>query len=368
MTSLLFSPVTLGGITLPNRLAVAPMCQYSAVDGVPTDWHKIHLGSLGLGGAGLVVLEATAVSPEGRISADDLGLWNDTQERAFADLRASLAQWTTTPAYGIQIAHAGRKASTPAPWLGAKPVLPDQPRGWRAVGPSDAAFDPDFAAPEALDAAGLIRIRDAFVATARRAARAGYEAVEVHAAHGYLLHEFLSPLVNHRTDGYGGSLENRMRFPLDVARAVRDVWPADRILGIRVSATDWADGGLTLEETVIFLKEIKKIGYDYVCVSSGGAAPGIAIPVAANYQVPLAATIKRETGLPTRAVGMIVGAHQAESILAEGQADLIAVARGFLENPRWGVHAAETLGVAPDYAKQYRRATPATWPGYALKD
>ncbi|HVJ55039.1 MAG TPA: NADH:flavin oxidoreductase/NADH oxidase [Aliidongia sp.] len=365
MTSKLFSPLRLGGMTLPNRIAVAPMCQYSATDGVATDWHMMHLGSIAMSGAGLMVLEASAVEAIGRITPADLGIYDDACEAALARLLPAVRRWGTTPAIGIQLAHAGRKASAQRPWEGGGALRPDQ-HPWQTVAPSAVPFGPGWHTPEALDAAGLVRVREAFVAGARRAHRIGFDAIELHAAHGYLLHEFLSPISNRREDEYGGSPAKRMRFPIELAAAVRAVWPREKILGIRVSAVDWSDEGLSLDDTIAFLNELKGVGIDYVCVSSGGIASGIHVPFGPNYQVPFAARIKRETGIPTRAVGLIVEPHQAEEIVASGQADQVALARAFLDEPRWVWRAAEALGADLAYPPQYERSKPALWPGHAL--
>lgn len=367
MLPALFTPLQLGGLTLPNRIVVAPMCQYSAESGRATDWHLLHLGSLAVGGAGLLMLEATAVEPDGRITHQDLGLYDDACEQALARIVPALRRYGTAPALGIQVAHAGRKASVHRPWEGGKPLgSADSP--WQTVAPSALPFGRGYPVPAALDEAGLARIKACFVETAKRAARLGFDVLELHGAHGYLLHEFLSPIGNRRDDAYGGTLEKRQRFPLEVAAAVRAVWPRDRALGIRVSATDWTPDGQTIEDTIAFLKALEPIGLDYVCVSSGGIAPGIQIPVGPGYQVKLAERIKAETGLVTRAVGMIVDPHQAEAIIAQGQADLVALARGFLDDARWGWHAAGALGVeAPLYPPQYERSAPAQWPGYKLR-
>jgi len=279
---------------------------------------------------------------------------------------AALRRWGTTPAIGIQIAHAGRKASVRRPWEGGKPLGADE-AAWTSIAPSALPFAPDWPVPQALDAAGLQQVKAAFVATARRALRLGFDAVELHGAHGYLLHEFLSPISNRREDGYGGTRDRRRRFPLEVAEAVRAIWPRDRILGIRLSATDWSADGLSLDDTIGFVGELKALGFDYVCASSGGIASGIHVPVGPGYQVPLAARIKAETGLATRAVGMIVDPLQAEAIVAEGKADMVALARAALDDPRWGWHAAEALGAEIAYPPQYERSQPKLWPGHALR-
>ncbi len=366
MTSKLFSPLELGGITLPNRIAVAPMCQYSAEDGVATDWHMMHLGSMAMSGAGLVVLEASSVEAIGRITPGDLGIYSDACEAALARLLPALRRWGTTPAIGIQLAHAGRKASAQRPWEGGGPLGADE-QPWQTVAPSAIPFGPKWHTPTALDHAGLARVRDAFVASAERAHRVGFDAIELHGAHGYLLHEFLSPISNRREDDYGGTREKRWRFPIEVAEAVRAVWPRNKILGIRLSASDWAEHGLSIDDTVDFLNALKPVGIDYVCASSGGIDSSIRVPFGPNYQVGFAARIKRDTGLVTRAVGLIVDPHQAEEIIATGQADQVALARAFLDEPRWGWRAAEALGADIAYPPQYERTKPALWPGHALK-
>ncbi|WGF87649.1 NADH:flavin oxidoreductase/NADH oxidase [Marinivivus vitaminiproducens] len=364
MPSRLFSPISMGGRTLANRAVVSPMCQYSAIDGIPQAWHRQHLGSLMVGGPGAVILEATGVEAIGRITHGCLALHNDAQEAAFADLLADLRALGTGD-IGIQLAHAGRKASSRRPWEGGAPLAEDEDP-WPIVGPSALPFDEGHPVPAELDADGLARVKAAFVASAERAKRLGFDLVELHGAHGYLLHSFMSPLSNRRTDAYGGSLENRLRFPLEVAEAVRAVWPEDRILGMRITGTDWHEDGSTIEDAVVLAKELERLGLDYVAVSSGGGAPGIRIKVGPGYQVPLAARVKQETGLAVMAVGMIVEPNQAEAILASGEADILALARGFLDNPRWLWHAAEVLGDQAPYPPQYARAEAKLWPGAAL--
>ncbi|NFV80585.1 NADH:flavin oxidoreductase/NADH oxidase [Magnetospirillum aberrantis] len=358
--SQLFTPISLAGLTLPNRVVVAPMCQYSAKDGVAQDWHTQHYGALAASGPGMIVLEATGIAPEGRISHLCLGLYDDATEAALTKLVTQLKSFGPS-AIAIQLGHAGRKGASDAPWLGGAPT-----GAWENVAPSALPFDEDWPAPKALDEAGLARLRDAFTDAALRALRAGFDAIEVHSAHGYLLHQFLSPLSNTRTDAYGGSLENRMRFPLEVIRAMRAVWPLGKPLGIRVSATDWTEGGLTLEESQIYAQEFAKAGIDYVCVSSGGVVPKAAIPVGPLYQVPLAQAIGEASGLPVRAVGLIATPEQAEGVVAEGKADMVAIGRGFLDNPRWVWHAAQRLGVEIPYVNQYRFASGRYWPGAAM--
>jgi 2,4-dienoyl-CoA reductase-like NADH-dependent reductase (Old Yellow Enzyme family) len=362
--SKLFAPIWLGGLGLTNRIVVSPMCQYSAVDGVAQPWHWQHLGSLALSGAGVVILEASAVEAEGRISPDDLGLWNDSQGEVLARLRADIVTFSETP-MGIQLAHAGRKASTAAPWVErGRPLAPDE-GGWPIVAPSALPFDDGHPLPATLSLKDMARIRDAFVASARRADAAGFDLVELHCAHGYLLHEFVSPWSNIRTDAYGGSLENRIRFPLEVAEAVRAVWPKNKALGMRITGSDWLDGGVTPDEAAVLAKALEALGLDYVCVSSGGTAPKAPIPGRElGYQVPFAETVKATTGMAVMSVGMIVDPHQAEEIVASGKADMVALARAMLDDPRWPLHAAAALGAEPPYPNQYARAAPKLWPGY----
>ncbi len=369
----LFRPLTLRGLTLPNRIAVSPMCQYSAVEGVPQDWHMQHIGCFAASGPGLVMVEATGVEPIGRITPGCTGLYSDDCERAFAHV-ARMVKGIGLSKVGIQLAHAGRKASTATPFDGGKPLPAGDPQAWRAIGPSAIPFAPDWPAPKAADRDDLARLRRAFVDAAARALSAGFDLIELHCAHGYLLHEFLSPLANQRTDEYGGSLENRMRFPLEVARATRKAWPQDRPLGIRISATDWAEGGFTPDEAVRFAAAAKAEGVDYVCVSSGGMTPQGLPPMTGGlpspgYQVQFAEKIRRETGIVTRAVGMIVDPHQAEAIVADGKADFVALARAFLDDPRWAWHAADALGASSAAAcpPQYKRARPPGWPGAQIR-
>jgi NADPH2 dehydrogenase len=354
--SALFSPIALRDLTLRNRVVVSPMCQYSADEGRATDWHMIHLGHLSLSGAGLLCIEATAVEADGRITPGDLGLWDDATEAALRPVIAAIRRYSHTPV-AIQLAHAGRKASCHLPWEGGAQIAPDAPGGWQTVAPSAVPFKDEYVAPTALDEAGLRRIRDAFVAAARRAERLGIDAVEVHAAHGYLLHEFLSPLSNHRTDAYGGSLENRMRFPLEVFEAVRAVFPAYKPVGVRVSASDWVEGGWDIDQTVAFVEALKTRGVDWIDASSGGLSPKQQIAVGPNYQVPFAERIKA-TGVTTFAVGLITEAQQAEDIIASGKADLVALARGMLYDPRWPWHAAAQLGAQVEAPPQYWRSQP----------
>ena len=356
MTSQLFSPFSLRGLTLPNRIVVSPMCQYSAEDGSATDWHLMHLGSLALGSPGLLLLEATAVEAIGRITHGCLGLYSDANEAALARVLAALRRWTPTRV-GIQLAHAGRKASSHVPWETGM-LIPPPAGGWRPVAPSAVAQRDGEAPPDELDAAGLERIRDAFVASTRRALRLGVDALELHCAHGYLLHEFLSPISNRRTDDYGGALENRLRFPLEVFDAVRAAWPADRPLGVRVSATDWVDGGWDPAQTLVLARALHASGCDWIDTSSGGVSPQQNIPLGPGYQVHLARMIRQETGIVTMTVGLITEPRQAEAIVAAGDADLVAVGRGVLWDPRWAWHAAAQLGGTVTAPAQYWRSPP----------
>jgi NADPH2 dehydrogenase len=356
--SILFSPTKLRDLALSNRIVIAPMCQYSAEDGRATDWHMIHLGNMALSGAGMLVIEATAVEAIGRITPGDLGLYDDATEAALKPVLAAIRKHSKI-AVAMQIAHAGRKSSSHAPWDGGQQVPLDK-GGWVAEAPSAIPTKPGELPPKAIDAAGLVRIRDAFVATARRADRLGIDAIEIHAAHGYLLHEFLSPISNQRTDSYGGSLENRMRFPLEVFDAVRAAFPAHKPVGVRVSASDWIEGGWDVEQTIVFAQELKKRGVDWMDVSSGGVSPQQKITLGPGYQVPFAEAVKQATGLPTMAVGLITETQQAEDILQAGKADFIAVARGILYNPRWPWHAAAELGGQVQAPPQYWRSQPST--------
>lgn len=357
----LFEPLTIGSLKLANRIVIAPMCQYSAIDGCMTDWHVIHLGQLALSGAALLTIEATAVLPEGRISYADVGLWDDRTEAAMARTLSSIRTWSDMP-IAIQLAHAGRKASTEVPWRGGAQLKPDHPNGWQSVAPSAIPFSTNDNPPLAMDRTAMTDVRQAFVAAARRAARLGIEAVQIHAAHGYLLHEFLSPLSNRRDDEFGGSLENRMRFPLEVFDAVRDAFPADRAVSMRVSGTDWVDGGWTLEETLAFAQALDRRGCSAIHVSSGGLHPSQSIPVGPGYQVPLARAIKAKVAMPVVAVGLITDYDHAESIIGTGDADLVALARALLYNPRWPWHAAAHLGASVKAPPQYLRSQPRQFP------
>jgi 2,4-dienoyl-CoA reductase-like NADH-dependent reductase (Old Yellow Enzyme family) len=359
--SALFSPFSLRGTTLRNRVIISPMCQYSSVDGRATPWHVVHLGSLALSGAGMLCTEATAVEADGRISPADLGLYDDATEAALQPVLAAIRAHSQIPV-AMQLAHAGRKASTHVPWQGGAQI-PVAQGGWRTHAPSALPQRPGEQPPIALDAAGLARVRDAFADAARRAARLGIDALELHAAHGYLLHEFLSPLANQRGDGYGGSLAHRMRFPLEVFEAVRAAFPRDRAVGVRVSATDWMDHGWDLEQTIALARELAGRGADWIDVSSGGISPAQNIVLGPGYQVPFAEAVKRATGVPTMAVGLITTPAQAEDIVAGGKADLVALARAMLYDPRWPWHAAAELGATVDAPPQYWRCAPAGHPG-----
>jgi len=361
MSPLLFSPIQIGGITLPNRIVVAPMCQYSADDGSMTDWHLAHLGTMACSGAGLFVVEKTNVTREGRITHGCTGLYSDHNEAAMARAVQVYRGITKNP-IGIQIGHAGRKASAQVPWLGGKALGPTE-SPWPTVAPSAIAFGDGWHVPHELTREEIRGLVDAFVASALRAKRIGFDVAELHSAHGYLLQQFLSPLSNRRSDEYG---KDRMKFPLDVARAVREVWPKERSLGIRINATDWMEGGWTPEEAVVYARELKRIGLDFICVSSGATVPHAKIPAAPGFQVPFSEKIRKEAGIKTRAVGLIADADQAEEILASGKADMIAMARALLDNPRWPWHAAERFGVKLDYPPQYERVKPALWPGTKL--
>src|SRR6476661_4993651 len=353
----LFTPLTVGGVTLANRIVIAPMCQYSAVDGRMTDWHLIHLGHLALSGAALLTIEATAVLPEGRITYADVGLWSDETEEAIGRTLESVRRWSDMP-IAIQLAHAGRKASCEVPWRGGRQFAPEHPNGWQTVSSTALPFDDGWQTPTALDAEGLERVRDAFAAAARRAARLGIDAVQLHGAHGYLLHQFLSPLSNHREDEYGGSLENRMRFPLEVFDAVRAAFPAEKSVTMRVSGTDWADGGWDIEQTVAFARALEAHGCGGVHVSSGGLTPRQQIPLGPSYQVPLARAVKKAISMPVVAVGLITDFEQAEAIVSTGDADLIALARAILFDPRWPWHAAAHSGASVRAPEQYLRSQP----------
>ncbi|WP_210516973.1 NADH:flavin oxidoreductase/NADH oxidase [Hymenobacter terricola] len=351
----LFEPLALRGVTLKNRIVVSPMCQYSAVDGFANDWHLVHLGSRAVGGAGLIILEASAVSPEGRISPEDLGIWKDEHLPMLQRITAFLASQGSVA--GIQLAHAGRKASTFSPWTGAGAV-PESDGGWPVVGPSDAPFNDSYPVPQALDTAGIEQVIADFRTAAGRALAAGFQVIELHAAHGYLLHEFLSPLSNHRTDEYGGSFENRVRLLLRVVAATREVWPEELPLFVRLSVTDWTEGGWNADESVQLAAMLKVRGVDLIDASSGGNVPNAPIPVGPGYQVQFAERIRQEAGILTGAVGLITTPAEAESILANGRADVVLLAREFLREPYFPLMAAHELGVEVSWPAQYERAKP----------
>lgn len=350
--SQLFTPLTLRGLTFKNRIFVSPMCQYASEDGMPNEWHMVHLGSRAVGGAALVLVEATAVSPEGRISPFDTGIWSDRHAAAFKPITAFLAAQGCVP--GIQLAHAGRKASTDSPWLGGA-VLGPEAGGWQPIAPSPLPFAAGDPVPHAMTRADIDRIVADFAAAARRSREAGFEVVELHMAHGYLLHEFLSPLSNRREDDFGGSLENRMRLPLLVTEAVREVWPVDRPLFVRLSATDWAEGGWDLEQTITLATYMKSLGVDLIDCSSGGMVPDARIPVGPGYQVPFAGAVRRGARIPTGAVGLVTAPEQAEQIVALGEADAVLLGRAMLDDPYWPLHAAGKLRADVAWPVRYAR-------------
>lgn len=352
--SALFVPLPQRGLTLRNRIVVSPMCQYSCTDGFATDWHLVHLGARAVGGAAVVMAEATAVEARGRISPQDLGLWQEAHVAPLARVTKFLREHGAAPA--VQLAHAGRKAGTARPWEGGRPLSPAQ-GGWTPVAPSALPFAEDHPVPVELDAAGIAGVVQAFASAARRALAAGFEIVEIHAAHGYLLHQFLSPLSNRRTDRYGGPFENRIRLLTEVTDAVRAVWPARLPVWVRVSATDWAEsGGWDLPQTVALARVLKTHGVDLLDCSSGGTLPHAKIPAGPGFQAPFAEAVRRETGLATGAVGLITQPEQAEKIVAGGQADVVLLAREFLRDPYWPLHAARVLGATVAWPLQYQRA------------
>jgi 2,4-dienoyl-CoA reductase-like NADH-dependent reductase (Old Yellow Enzyme family) len=356
VTSPLFTPTRIGSLALANRIVIAPMCQYSADEGALTDWHLIHLGSLSHSAAGLLIIEATAVSPEGRITHGDAGLWDDRTEAAMAQVLASVRAHSAIPV-AIQIAHAGRKASCQLPWRGGAQLPPGDANGWQTVAPSALPFNAGDVPPIALDAAGLAKVRDDFVACALRAARLGLELIEIHAAHGYLLHEFLSPLSNQRSDACGGSLANRMRFPLEIFEAVRAAVPA-LPLTVRISASDWVEGGWDIDSSIAFARELEVRGCDAIHVSSGGNSPAQKIAIGPGYQLHFARAIKAAVTMPVIGVGMITTPEQAEAVIADGDADMVGLARAMLYNPRWPWHAAAALGAKVTPPNQYLRSAP----------
>jgi len=354
--SQLFTPTHIGELALDNRIVIAPMCQYSAENGQVTDWHRIHLGHLALSGASLLIIEATAVVPEGRISPYDVGLWDDATEAALKTVVNDIRHWSPVR-LGIQLSHAGRKASCAAPWQGGGQVSPQQ-GGWQTVAPSAISFSETDVPPAALSKEDLAELTKAFVSSAQRAVHLGFELIELHAAHGYLLHQFLSPLSNQRTDEYGGSLENRLRFPLEVFRAVREAIPSSVAVGVRLSATDWVDGGWDVEQSIAFSQQLEALKCDYLHISSGGLSPAQQITVGPGYQLPFARAIRQKVGIPVMAVGLITDAHQAEAVLTRGDADLVALGRGILYNPRWPWHAAAALNAQVNVPPQYLRSEP----------
>ena len=360
MTSRLFEPIAIGAVQLPNRLVVAPMCQYSANDGSATDWHLQHLSQLAYSGAGLVVVEATAVERRGRITHACLGLYSDDNEAALERALHAARRLGGPTRFGIQLAHAGRKASTRIPWEGGAPLgLSEDP--WQTISSSAIPFGDGWHVPQALTAEEIAATVAAFVQAAQRAVRIGFEVIEIHSAHGYLLHEFLSPLVNARTDDYGGPIENRIRLPLAVIRAVRAAVPDKVAVGLRISATDWVEGGWDVAQSIAYVRAAKELGIAYVCVSSGGIRAKVAIPIMPGYQVPLAHEIRQATGVTTRAVGLITDPLQAEQIVAAGSADMVALARAFLDDPRWAWHAADVLGAKAHFPSQYFLARSEGW-------
>ena len=351
----IFTPWTLRGVTARNRIVVSPMCEYSTASGLALPWHLVHLGSRAVGGAGIVFTEAAAVTPEGRISPDDLGIWSDAHRDALVPITAFIRQQGAVP--GIQLAHAGRKGSTGVPWHGGGYVTPED-RGWQVIAPSSVPYHADWPLPHALSLEEIAGVWEAFVAAAQRADQAGFEVAEIHAAHGYLLHQFLSPLSNQRRDEYGGSFENRTRLVREVVEAVRRVWPHEKPLWVRLSCTDWVEGGWDLDQSVALARALKSLGVDAVDCSSGGLDQRQKIPVAPGYQVPFAERIRRETGIQTVAVGMITEPEQAEEIIASGRADAVAMARELLRDPYWPLHAAQTLNAEVPWPPQYERARP----------
>ncbi len=352
--SKLFKTYKLREIEFRNRIWVSPMCQYSSEDGMPTDWHLVHLGSRAVGGAGLVIQEATAVSPEGRISPQDAGIWSDEHAEAYRKINKFIKEQGAVA--GIQLAHAGRKASTAPPWENGK-VLDESEGGWRTFAPTAEKFADNFTLPKAMDESDIKKVRNNFADSTKRSVEAGFEVIEIHAAHGYLLHEFLSPLSNKRKDEYGGSLENRLRFPLEVCQLVRENVPENLPVFVRISASDWMEDGWDIEQSVEFCKELKKLGIDLIDVSSGGNVPNADIKIGLGYQVPFAAEIREKAEIPTGAVGLITEAKQAEQILQNGEADAVLLAREFLREPYFVFNAARELNAMIDYIpKQYGRA------------
>jgi 2,4-dienoyl-CoA reductase-like NADH-dependent reductase (Old Yellow Enzyme family) len=349
----LFSSLKLRELTISNRIFLSPMCQYSSHEGQPNNWHLVHLGARAAGGCGLIITEATAVSPQGRISPDDLGIWSDKQVKPFSELVQFIKKQGSIA--GIQLAHAGRKASVDAPWRGGK-ALKQSERGWTPSAPSPISFAENHPTPHELTSSDLERIEEDFSQAAERALKAGFQITEVHAAHGYLLHQFLSPLSNKRTDEFGGVLENRMKFPLRITRTVREIWPEQLPVFVRISATDWVEGGWDLEQATTFSQQLKKQGIDLIDCSSGGLVPDAVIPAGPGFQIPFAEKIRHETGMATAAVGLITEADQAERIIASGQADAVLLGRELLRNPSWPLQAAKKLNADISWPPQYERA------------
>jgi len=365
MSSALFSPYRLAGLELANRIVVSPMCQYSAHDGCANDWHLMHLGMLAHSGAGLVIVEATHVERHGRITHGCLGLYNDDNEAALARVLAQ-ARRMGSAKFGIQIAHAGRKASSQRPWEGGR-ALPAGADPWPAMAASPIPFGPNWHTPREITEADMERVRNAFVSATQRALRIGFDEIELHFAHGYLAHGFMSPISNKRTDDYGGSFDNRLRFPLSIARAVRAMVPKNVPLGARITGSDWREGGLTADDAVVISKALKSVGLNFICISSGGVAADIRNPTEPGYNVPIAERVKKEADIPTRTVGLIVKPEHAEEIVAQGRADLVSMARCFLDDPHWGWHAAKALGADVARPAQYQRAGPKLWAPAAAK-
>lgn len=366
MTSQLFSELPIRELTLPNRIIISPMCQYSAKDGCAADWHLIHLGHLALSGAGLLMIEATAVSPAGRITLNDLGLYSDENEKALERILEVCRKISNGTAIGIQLAHSGRKGSSHVPWNGGGPLKSTE-GGWNTLAPSPIPRDNAWPIPQKMTLSQINELKNDYINAALRAKRLGIDLIELHMAHGYLLHEFMSPISNCRNDEYGDSFENRAKLPLEIAAAVREKWPTDKPMGARITGNDWIDGGLGIEDCIKFAKLLKSAGLDYVCISSGGIVPKTNIPSETDYQISLAERVKKETDILVQAVGYITRPEQAEGIIASGKTDMVVIARAFLDNPRWVWHAAERLGVKIPYPPQYLRSHPDFWPGYKLK-
>ncbi len=358
-SSPLFQPIKLRSLDIPNRIVVEPMCQYSAIDGSANEWHRIHLGSMCLSGAGIVMVEATACEARGRITPNCLGLYSDENERCLAEILRTVRE-VSNVALGIQIGHAGRKASIARPWEGRGPVAHEK-GGWATIGPSPIPFAPDWPAPQEMSDADLETVKQAHIQATERAKRLGFDLIELHSAHGYLLSTFLSPLSNHRTDKYGGDLEARMRYPLEVIKAVRDTWPEEKPMSVKFNGTDWADGGFDGDDSVVYALALKEIGVDLVFLSGGGVSSSAKVPVGPSYQLPYAERVKKDANILAGAVGMIYSPHQAETIIRDQQADFVGMARAFLFDPRWVQHAAVTLGEEVAYPPQYERGSPSLW-------